>query len=213
MSIADKLQTIAENEQKVFDAGKKDEQTQFWEIFQDGGKRNGYSMTFMSKYWNDTNYNPIYTLKNDSGNQMFQQTYVTDTKVPIDISTAGVNHSSLFAYSSRIQTIRKLITAKDKGYTGDFASCSGLKNISFEGEIGRSIDFKSCPLTVESMKDVIEHLYDYATNDPDNANKYTVTFSSACWEALEASGSPSDEIEGCECDTWQNHVISLGWGV
>ena len=33
MSIADKLQTILENEQKVFDAGKKAENERFWDIY------------------------------------------------------------------------------------------------------------------------------------------------------------------------------------
>ena len=39
MSIADKLTTIAENEQKVFDAGKQAEYDEFWDSFQSKGTR------------------------------------------------------------------------------------------------------------------------------------------------------------------------------
>ena len=34
MSIADKLTTIAENEQKVYDAGAKSEHDKFWDSYQ-----------------------------------------------------------------------------------------------------------------------------------------------------------------------------------
>mgnify|MGYP003296383754 CR=1 FL=1 len=34
MSISDKLQTIAENEQRVFDAGKKTQYDEFWDALQ-----------------------------------------------------------------------------------------------------------------------------------------------------------------------------------
>lgn len=42
MGIAEKLTTIAENEQKVFDAGKQAEYDEFWDNFQRYGKRDNY---------------------------------------------------------------------------------------------------------------------------------------------------------------------------
>ena len=65
MSIADKLTTIAENEQKVYDAGKQAEYDEFWDIFQDYGNRryyigflSGYTPTTLRKW-----FKPKYDLK------------------------------------------------------------------------------------------------------------------------------------------------------
>ena len=49
MSIAEKLELIAENEQKVFDAGKKSEYDEFWDNYQkksDGSARTSYIQGF-----------------------------------------------------------------------------------------------------------------------------------------------------------------------
>lgn len=46
MSIAEKLQTIAENEQKVFEVGKQAEKKAFWDTFFDFGKRKEYRGAF-----------------------------------------------------------------------------------------------------------------------------------------------------------------------
>ena len=39
-----------------------------------------------------------------------------------------------------------------------FQSCSSLKNITFEGEIGKSINFSACPLSKTSITNIVEHL-------------------------------------------------------
>ena len=39
MSIAEKLQQIAENEQNVYDAGKKAQYDEFWDNYQNKGNR------------------------------------------------------------------------------------------------------------------------------------------------------------------------------
>ncbi len=100
MSIAEKLQTIAENEQKVYEAGyekgksesgdtetaynsgyvdgKKTEYDEFWDSYQDYGRRTGYGSAFWGKGWNDTTFKPKYNLYPTSLNQAFRETYITD---------------------------------------------------------------------------------------------------------------------------------------
>lgn len=46
MSIADKLTLIAENQQKVFEAGKQAEYDKFWDSIQDNGNRTNYDFAF-----------------------------------------------------------------------------------------------------------------------------------------------------------------------
>ena len=81
MSIADKLKTIAENEQKVNDKGYLDGwregykhktfSDRFWELYQDGGNRRDYSGAFMS--WAAGQYSPKYPVIVENGSQCFRQ--------------------------------------------------------------------------------------------------------------------------------------------
>ena len=58
MSIADKLTTIAENEPKVFNAGKKAENKAFWDAYLQEGKRQDCTCLFAGKAWNRDTFNP-----------------------------------------------------------------------------------------------------------------------------------------------------------
>ena len=82
MSIAEKLQTIAENEQRVYDAGyakgqaeggdttaaydegfeagKKAEYDAFWDAYQQKGNRSNYSYAFSGSGWTTNNFKPKY---------------------------------------------------------------------------------------------------------------------------------------------------------
>ena len=62
MSIADKLTTIAENEQKVFEAGEKSEYDRFWDTYQENGNRTNYSYAFSGRGWTDETFKPKYDI-------------------------------------------------------------------------------------------------------------------------------------------------------
>ena len=81
MSIADKLTLIAENQQKVYEAGQAaggysdgyeagryDELDLFWETYQLGGARTGYGDDYGRGYWTDETFKPKYTLYPTNGN-------------------------------------------------------------------------------------------------------------------------------------------------
>ena len=185
--------------------GKEAEYNTFWDRYQNKGNKSSYAYAFYSTRWNESNYKPKYNIIPSNSNSIFMQTGVKDTLVPIDITNVtGGNSVNMFQYTSNLETINKLIVNETNDYTKCFISCKGLKNITFEGTIGRSISFADCPLSVESMKNVIEHLKDYS-EDETNRGKYTITFSDSCWRNLEASGAAEDG------DTWENYVIKLGW--
>lgn len=62
MSIAEKLTTIAENEQKVFDAGKDAEWNRFWDAFQQNGNRTNYRGAFYGEFAGEAFY-PKYDIR------------------------------------------------------------------------------------------------------------------------------------------------------
>ena len=71
MSIAEKLTTIAENEQKVYDAGKKSQYDEFWDSFQENGNRTAYNQAFHFRGWTPENFKPKYNLQPTNAYQMF----------------------------------------------------------------------------------------------------------------------------------------------
>ena len=79
MSIADKLKTIAENEQKVFEAGKKSEYDRFWDNYQDKGNRTDYGSGFGS-CWTSDIFKPKYDIVPISAYMMFN-----NSKMAIDL--------------------------------------------------------------------------------------------------------------------------------
>lgn len=188
---------------EVYDKGKADQKNDFWDMLQDKGSRTDYYYTFFGKRWNDQTYNPKYDIVITTGSNTLRDSTITDTKVTIDMSTMKEAASALFAGCYSLATIRKIISHDNVVYNNTFLTCVGLKNIEFEGTIGKSISFSHSPLSVDSMKSIISHLKDYSL---DNTGVYSLTFSDTCWTRLENDSSAPDG------GTWREYVeYTLGW--
>ena len=251
MSIADKLTTIAENEQKVYDKGvedgKKSEYDAFWDEFQKNGTaRVSYNYAFGSS-WTSNMFKPKYDFytytggleyafyncgttfndvdhgidlievskkvkilyENDSFRSTFENSRVlTVPTIKIPTFRGTVVLKKTFYSAMYLHTIEKIILSEhtDGGstsFTNTFHNAIELRNIRFEGAINRDINFSSCPLSVESCKNIIEHLYNYAGTTKEL--KYKLTLKNTCWTALNEAEAPPVG------DTWQDYVSSLGW--
>jgi hypothetical protein len=133
-------------------------------------------------------------------------------RMPVMNLSKSTANNHLFNGSNKLHTIEKIISSKSTAWGNNvFMGCTSLANIVFEGEIAKTISFQYSPLTVESMKSVISCLVNYLGTD--NEAKHTLTFTSACWEALEASTSPyEDGLTDDENLSWRDYVMdSLGW--
>lgn len=232
MSIAEKLQTIAENQQRVYDAGfaagqaasgdsdaayqdgfvagKKAEWDAFWEVFQNHGKATSYQHAFSLGKFTDENYNPKYPLRFASdtvvgGQYVFYASPITDTKVDI---IAGNNRplSYCFQGCENLHTIRKLVLNGTNTFGNTFTNCTSLTNIVIEGVIGKSINFQWSPLSVDSMKSVIAALKNFTGTDSEFTE--TVYFDDACWESLEADSTAPNG------SSWKGYVQNtLRWNI
>ncbi len=134
MSIAEKLAVIAENEPKVYDAGKKAEWSEFWDELQNNGERTGYGYRFRG--WTDRMFYPKYDL-NVVGNSvyMFYGTSIKNLKqrliecgVKLDLSQA--TGGALFAYNYELEELPVLdLSNFQSDTTNMFASCRVLHTI------------------------------------------------------------------------------------
>lgn len=194
MSIADKLKTIAENEQKVFDAGKQAEYDAFWDIFQQNGNRTSYDRCFEGNYWSNENYNPKYPLKCEGSNgarQLFNtNSLITNTKVPIYVKDSRLSFT--FNGCSNLKTIVLLHLEGVTEINSAFNGCTALESITISGTIEKSIDFtQSKKLNEDSITSVINAL-------SPNTSGLTATFSTTAvnnsfttdgWNTLKATKS------------------------
>ena len=167
MSIADKLNTIAENEQLVYRAGQKLEYDKFWDRFQNNGNTRIYYYAFAYNRFNDTNYNPKYPINCSTPNTAAQQlfassTSITDTKVPIVIN--GTNANAMFNGASNLVNIQEIeIKKANTTFNSTFTNCVALVDITFTGlQIDNNIDFSYCSkLSDKSVDNIIEHLKNF----------------------------------------------------
>jgi hypothetical protein len=167
MSISEKLTQIAENEQKVYDAGKKAEYDAFWDNHQDYGNRTDYYCGFAG--WRT--FNPKYDMTVTSAYMMFRGCMLEDIgealrhsgkKIYVDAKKANPMYmfascpnlkiidevyfttpfagiTSTFAWSSKLEEIRQpILVDESTTYNGGLDSLHELREVRFEGTIAKS---------------------------------------------------------------------------
>ena len=201
MSIEERLITIAENQQKIYDAGyaagsaidydavydegynqgKKDEYDTFWDYYQDDGTRTDYPYAFAYGGWRNANFNPKYPLANiTDATSMFARCRITRISVPLDFSGC-TKCTYLFNNAQSLITVES-ITFDEACTNGSnmFASCKALTNFIVHGTINFDLAMSGCTkLSADSVQSIIDALADLTGQ----AQK-TVTFASAVSSAL-----------------------------
>lgn len=187
MTIAEKLTTIAENQQRVYDAGKQAEYDRFWDIYQQNGNRTNYSTAFAGHGWTVENFKPKYNIIVSDSYMIFrynrmnvdltallqdlgielrftgglqQYTYQGSefTRVP-GITTSNQYSNSAFNGCQNLVTIDKITCTAESGMDSIFTNCKELQNVTFDGVIGKKISVSDCPkLTHASLMSVINAL-------------------------------------------------------
>lgn len=159
MSISEKLITIAENEVKVYEAGKKSEWDAFWDAYQNYGQRVQYPNAFY--VWDDICFKPKYPIRFGtavSSNDTFS--YSSITEIPVDIIVEeGFNLNPAFYYCQQLHTVKKIVISENSTVDNHtFDGCRNLTSIRFEGTIGQSINFQWSPLVKASVESIFSAL-------------------------------------------------------
>lgn len=156
MSIAEKLQIIAENEEKVFEAGKKSQYDEFWDNYQQNGNRIDYQNAFSGKGWTKETFKPKYDIRPNNAYMLFRWNQVEvdlvewfdELGIIFDDSNIGKNVQYMYFCSkfTRIGTIT--LTGATNG-TGDMLnSCEKLRTIdkilSAEATVYSNSNFLGC---------------------------------------------------------------------
>lgn len=127
--------------------------------------------------------------KNNNVTQIFQGSSITDVGV-LDISQGTPTY--LLNGAQKLINVEKIIL-KNNGsqvFTGVFDNCKALKEIRFEGVIGKTLNFRwSTDLSADSLYDIVTHLSDSSTGQtitlPTTAEStYNAKYGDGAWATL-----------------------------
>jgi hypothetical protein len=138
MSIAEKLQTIAENEQRVYEAGKtkgieegkKSEYDRFWDDYQQNGNRTTYSMAF-GGCWTANNFHPKYSMRPKTAFMMFYDNMGGGIKIDDFVTFCEENNVALdFSQCTNAQNALAALRTYHHGVL-DFSKCTAMNTLFY----------------------------------------------------------------------------------
>lgn len=132
-----------------------------------------------------------------------------DTREIPPIETSHVTNFNYYAASDGrnvLHTIHELDMSSATTAIRPFNKQGALTNITFKGVIPISLDIQHSPLSVASLKNIINHLKNYSGTDKEFA--YTVTFKSSAFAELEKEGATSPNG-----NTWAEYIDDLKWNL
>ena len=155
MSVADKLATIAANEQRVYDAGKEAQEKAFWDMYQSNGSRVDYQSAFAGSGWTETTFRPKYNMAPTNVYMMFSGASISGDLVSI-LQGLGVtldfSNTTSMPYlfqNSMFTRIGVVDASKAESLTGVFLNMHNLVTIdklivSDTGSVTFSDTFGTC---------------------------------------------------------------------
>ncbi|MDO5478291.1 MAG: hypothetical protein Q4G23_03915 [Clostridia bacterium] len=160
------LDGMATEIQKVFEEGKATERDEFWGGLQDYGNEIGRNYYYFFAYtrFTDALYNPEYPIicseVANGGQNVFYNTCLTDTKVPIYANS--LNIGGMFYRARQMKYIRGLVLKESTTFANAFTECNNLEKLIVSGIIGQN-GFNvqwSTKLTHDSLMSIINALED-----------------------------------------------------
>ena len=160
MSIAEKLTTIAENGQKIFDKGKEAANREKWNKHIDALNKSAFTYGFAGKGWNDDTFTPytdIVMPPSRNAGQVFAYSGVTDLKgiletfgTKIDCRNA-LNATNFFQYSlvTRVPAIAFEKATSIQGIFSNATSLVSIDSLAFPENCTITNAFQNCTSLTE----------------------------------------------------------------
>ncbi len=139
MTTAEKLAKIAENQAKVFEAGKCEATSEFWDGFTDSGNRTQYARAFA--YWGAEYLRPnrkIIPITKDSGVQTFSHNSklkkVEAAYFDFSQKPRGTENNSTYSFTfyncGELEEVEDIGLQAEFAYESSFANCRKLHTIA-----------------------------------------------------------------------------------
>jgi hypothetical protein len=156
-TVQEEAMKLRRNLDMVYQAGVDDEQSHFWDVFQNKGARDNYSYAFYGSRWSDDIFNPAHRIKGEC-QQIFRNSGITTIEQTIEV----VGSIAYGFQSSAVVTIKNLNLTGAKSVNNMFQSASSVTSIGFTGTLKiNGLNLSPCPnLTKASLKSLVEVLED-----------------------------------------------------
>lgn len=166
MSIAEKLNTIAENMAKIqnvtkkwFDRGRNYEQQEFWDVFQQNGTRENYENGFAGKGWYKENLTPKYDITPSFASNIFlncpYEGDLRDLPVKLDFSKSQ-SISNMFGYFYGLTGVGVINTTSSPTCTAVFINARALITIEkFILKADGSQTFSNCFTQCYKLQNIV----------------------------------------------------------
>jgi len=144
MSVAEKLKQIAENEQRVYDAGEKKgietEYDRFWDKYQENGAKEYYRYAFAGAGWNNETVKPKYDIVPTNAGNMFVSNSILSGSVKEIFDEQGITFdlskstdcSGMFNSCSEITELPYLDFSSTTMISQAFYGCRKLKSLNIK---------------------------------------------------------------------------------
>ena len=146
MTIADKLQAIAENEHRVYDAGYEKGKSEggssgdggydaFWSVYQNNGERRSYQYAFAGNGWTADTFKPKYDIVIANGQYMFRYSKINADLVEIlerqgvVLDTSGITNTDRTFADAKFTRLGVLDFSNVTSINTTFANSSDLETI------------------------------------------------------------------------------------
>jgi hypothetical protein len=237
INLSEKLDIIAENEHKVYQAGRDSEEKELWKMLLDEGKRTFFTGSF---YGSSFEYiRPPYVIKPTStivnmfrGNpnlKIIEKDYFDFSNITTSPTNSSNGYYSTFYECSGLEVVEDCKFPSSYMYR-TFYRCKKLRKIeklTFAKDCGISEPFYDCTSLEEfGAEGEIGKSINFSSaplnlpsaigvithlfnyNGTDEAFNYTVTFSETTWGYLDAD--EGIEIDGVKY-SWREYIQNLGW--
>lgn len=161
MSIAEKLLTIAENEQRVYDAGREAEKQDFWNEYQNTHNPTYCKYQFAGKGWNYNTFYPKYDITPKVAQSMFQEfggdaifsltERLNECKVTFDTSQCTAFH--YIFYGTPFTEVPHIDTTNSTSLQNVYASSNQLIKASMSIKEDGSQTWTSCFTSCSKLAD------------------------------------------------------------
>lgn len=232
------LDDMASGVNEVYEAGKKAEYDEFWDSYQDYGKRRYYKNAFSGSGWNEHTFRPKYDIIDTVGQNTFQESLINVdlrehlNNLGVKLDTSGVKYMTYYFYSSKFTALPEISTVSSASVACCFqnATLKTIDKLIFKEDGSQTLTntFTNASrlehLEIEGVigRDIsfsyspltVESMKSIITHlknytGTQDAGKYTLTLKDTCKTLMAEQG----EIEELNGKTYDAYIADIGWNL
>lgn len=237
MSTADKLTTIAENQQKVYDAGKQKQYDEFWDSFQPNGSQPSSYYRWFGRGFTDDTLKPKYDIIPTKAYCIFRDSlFITDLTALTDIygnpKKLDFSHCTDFYGAFSYSRVTKIGTLdlKSISLASSFGERSKIHTIEEVIFYDKVVTYDNTFAAMNDLKNLhangtinntisfqwcpltptsMKSIISCLKNFSDTSLDLvkSIKFSETCWTELEADSTSPSG------GTWKDYVLDIGWNI